>query len=527
MGDNIKYSDDNLQIQTYGRRIFNSQTVGEYFLEFLLVFLGIEKDQDGLLNYDRTSKDTSGEYKYYVDPHIGLKRFILYEKTKMESRFDVDEDAYKKINEILKARIDSSDMSEDDILSIVRSLFNGFTMVTGERGWFAQSLMPICKETIFCEAIGSKSSDPKENRTNLEMINEGEFNILTEKKFNFKQHLFLARGGEVYFMHLMQGLNEIAKEQGKEKADEYMKELNILILNLIESYPELSNLAEWIELSWINYIKDNMSEYRNDNIDKLKKSLKEKYECKWIPDEYSRRSKYAILELINILKANINQIDKMNLISKGIVFQILRMMSELAFIQARSDSGSNRSWIIHFNSNSDADPKIKRLAIENYKNIEEDHVIAVSQKLKYINPQGKQAKKSDVAKLKDAALDSYKLLRKLGKDIGIIIPIKGDNMRLTLSDEIIRFLVLAIVPPTKKITLDTFLNKLYEQFGLIIGPKQLIMNQKERGLRVSEASYLNNNLEQFQSLLKMNGFLKELSDAISIVINPYEGIEEE
>ena len=217
----------------------------------------------------------------------------------------------------------------------------------------------------------------------------------------------------------------------------------------------------------------------------------------------------------------------MNLISKGIVFQILRMMSELAFIQARAESGNNRSWIIHFNSNSDADSKIKRVAIENYKNIEEDHIIAVSQKLQYINPQGNQAKKSDIAKLKEASLDSYKLLRKLGKDIGIIIPIKGDNMRLTLSDEIIRFLVLAIVPTTKKITLDTFLNKLYEQFGLIIGPKQLIMNQKERGIIVSESSYLNNNLEQFQSLLKMNGFLKELSDAISIVINPYESIREE
>lgn len=526
MRENLKKSDDNLQIQTYGKRIFNSQTVGEYFLEFLLVFLGVEKEKDGSLCYDNTSNNKVAGYRYLMDPHIGLKRFILYEKTKMESRFDVDTEAYNKINQILKKKIDSSDISEDDILSIVRNLFNGFTMVTGDRGWFAQSLMPICKETIFCEAIGSKSSKPNENRTNLVMINDSGFNLETETKFNFKQHLFLARGGEVYFMHLMQGLNEIAKEQGKEKAYEYLQELNFLIFTLINSYPEFSNLAKWIENSWTNYIKDN-SIYRNDSFEDLKKELSTDGKCQWIPNEYNRRSKYAVLELINILKADINPIDKMNLISKGIVFQILRMMSELAFIQARAESGNNRSWIIHFNSNSDADSKIKRVAIENYKNIEEDHIIAVSQKLQYINPQGNQAKKSDIAKLKEASLDSYKLLRKLGKDIGIIIPIKGDNMRLTLSDEIIRFLVLAIVPTTKKITLDTFLNKLYEQFGLIIGPKQLIMNQKERGIIVSESSYLNNNLEQFQSLLKMNGFLKELSDAISIVINPYESIREE
>lgn len=526
MGKNEELSNDNLQIQTYGKRIFNSQTVGEYFLEFLLVFLGVEKEEDGSLNYNKTSKDMASRYKYSMYPHIGLKRFILYEKTKMESRFEVDTEAYDKINEILKERIDSSEISEDDIINIVRSLFNGFTMVTGERGWFAQSLMPICKEVIFCEAIGSKSSNINKNRSILKMMTDGEFNLKTETTFEFNQHLFLARGGEVYFMHLMQGLNEIAKEYGKEKADEYMRQLTSLIHALIESYPELSNLAIWIEDSWIDFIENNTIN-KDNSIKDLKEKFKIECKCQWIPDEYSRRAKYTVLELINILKADINEIDKMNLISKGIVFQILRMMSELAFIQARFESGNNRSWVVHFTSNSEADSKIKRVSIENYKNIEEDHVIAISQKLKYINPQGKQAKKSDVAKLKDAALDSYKLLRKLGKDIGIIIPIKGDNMRLTLSDEIIRFLVLAIVPPTKKITLDTFLNKLYEQFGLIIGPKQLIMNQKERGLNISEASYLNNNLEQFQSLLKMNGFLNELSDAISIVINPYEGIKEE
>lgn len=523
MEDKIEYSDENLQIQTYGKRIFNSQTVGEYLLEFLLVFLGAEKELGNFLRYSQRNNRHIFKYNYSMNPHIGLKRFILYEKTKMESRFEVDTDAYNMLNDILKNKIESSAMAEDDILTLIRNLFNGFTMVTGDRGWFAQSLMPICKETIFCEAIGSKSKKENEDRSNLQMIGPDGFKIDTETRFNFKQHLFLARGGEVYFMHLMQGLNEISKEQGKEVADQYNDEIRHLINKLITSYPEFSALANWIEGIWNDYIL----EKSNDSDEEKKRLIKIEGQCQWIPEEYSRRSKHVVFELINILEADINVIDKINLISKGIVFQILRMMSELAFIQARGEEGHNRSWIIHFNSNSDADSKVKRLAIENYKNIEEDHIIAISQKLKYVKPGSSFAKKSDVAKLKNAALDSYKLLRKLGKDIGVIVPIKGDNMRLTLSDEIIRFLVLALVPPTKKITLDTFLNKLYEQFGIIIGPKQLILNQKGRGISISETSYLNNNLEQFQSLLKMNGFLNELSDAISIVINPYESIKEE
>ena len=72
--------------------------------------------------------------------------------------------------------------------------------------------------------------------------------------------------------------------------------------------------------------------------------------------------------------------------------------------------------------------------------------------------------------------------------------------------------------------MDTFLQKLYKNFGVIIGPKEYEEYLKYKR-DIEDASYLQYNLDDFQLLLRKNGFLKELSDATSIVINPYRKLE--
>lgn len=523
-------SKQNLQIQTYGRRIFNSQTVPEYFLEFLLVFLGKASTTDERIGFNKIDDLEKPTLDYIKNANIGLKRFILYKKTKLESRFDVDTDAYKAINEILKHNIDTESYSEETILEIVRDLLSGFSLVSGNRGWFAQTLMPLCREMVFCEAIGSKGT-----RTSLNFYDEyGNVIADTEKKFEFKQYSFLARGGECYFIHLLQGLNYISKKESIEKAIEYKNELDTLILKLIDSYDEFSQLSRWILNNWYSFLAEKSDDEALVSKEDVEKSLIVKSKCQWISSNYERRSAYSVKELNNILKADINEFEKINLISKGIVFQILRMMSESAYIDATGDTnGLNRSWVVHLDTKHHANSKVRKLAVENYKSIEENMISAVAKKLNSIDytnqssegeSKGKRKKvKTEAKLLEEAYNDSHKLLRKLGKDIGIIIPLKGDNMRFTLSDDIVRFFVLSLIEPNSKMTLDTFLNKIYKQFGVIIGPKQyyeFTLNSGEN----EDASYLKCNLEEFQVLLKMNGFLKELSDATSMVINPYGNI---
>ena len=95
-------------------------------------------------------------------------------------------------------------------------------------------------------------------------------------------------------------------------------------------------------------------------------------------------------------------------------------------------------------------------------------------------------------------------------------------MRFTLSEEIIKFLVLAIIPPKQMITLDTFVDSLYEHFGMVIGPEQYKTEMKRGSVgEVGDFSFLETNLNAFAQKLKDCGFLRDLSDATSIVENPY------
>ena len=110
------------------------------------------------------------------------------------------------------------------------------------------------------------------------------------------------------------------------------------------------------------------------------------------------------------------------------------------------------------------------------------------------------------------------------QEIQCIIPVTGPFERFTLSEDIIRFLVLALVPSGDKMTLKMFLEKLYQNYRIIIGPEEY---RKSLGNLITDSSLANSfdeNVIAFQAFLRSTGFLKELSDATSIVVNPYEYI---
>lgn len=71
-----------MSIRLFGNRLQGDQTLGEYLLEFLLVFSSAKKD-DGSGNFEFHTMDqinqaqTAGALSYYTVPRNGLKRFIF------------------------------------------------------------------------------------------------------------------------------------------------------------------------------------------------------------------------------------------------------------------------------------------------------------------------------------------------------------------------------------------------------------------------------------------------------------------
>ena len=75
-------------------------------------------------------------------------------------------------------------------------------------------------------------------------------------------------------------------------------------------------------------------------------------------------------------------------------------------------------------------------------------------------------------------------------------------------------------------TLKMFLEKLYRNYRIVIGPEEYRQSLENIIMDSSLANSFAENVVAFQEFLRSTGFLKELSDATSIVVNPYESIEE-
>jgi len=216
-------------------------------------------------------------------------------------------------------------------------------------------------------------------------------------------------------------------------------------------------------------------------------------------------------------------INRMEILAKGVMLQILRMMSWRVEDVLGQEK---RNWIVDMKGNSKGNSKetIKKVAAESYGNLESDFMTVLNKIARQMNISEEEI----MTEVQKAKKDSLDIFRAKGKELQCIIPNKGSFERFSLSEDIIRFLVLALISPGEKMTLNMFLDKLYIHYGIVIGAneyKKYLKNNSE--LDSSLASSFIDNEQAFQNFLKETGFLKELSDATSIVVNPYTNILKE
>ena len=99
-------------------------------------------------------------------------------------------------------------------------------------------------------------------------------------------------------------------------------------------------------------------------------------------------------------------------------------------------------------------------------------------------------------------------------------------MRFTLSEDIIKFLVMSLIPAGSKVTFEYFLDMLYEHCEMIISPVHYERAVSEgKVIPQRNAAFLKTNQSDFAIKLKNCGLLRDLSDATAIVENPYESEE--
>lgn len=490
--DDIEKHLKSVSTRIFGNRFKSEQTLYEYLIEFLLVFVSAKKSdrETGKMQFH---DDTSGKLEYWIEPRMGLRRFIFYDKTKKNKFVPVDEKAYREIIEMLENKIETdSNEEKKEIVEAIQDLLHGYAVVIKSRNWCAQNVMPLCPEMVFCDAM------PKQKYREKLKWEDDKKKI--DSSFDFDKRNFLARGGEVYYLHILQALENNEKDK---------KELEKLLSDLLgNGENKLSQICRFVQKNW------------EERLGLEKENVTQRMSLSFIPkDAYIECGKYSVSELNNYLSCELPMINRIEVLAKGIMFQIMRMLSW----RVEQYLGiEKKNWIVDMKGGTT--DTVKKIAAENFRNISEDFSTALNKSARQINVEEKEYMK----KLKKAKNSSLDIFRIKGKEIQCIIPSNGPLERFSLSEDIIRFLVLALIPPKQKMTLDMFLDKLYEHYGLVIGPEQYKKSLKsEQNLEISLANSFIENMVAFQAFLKATGFLKELSDATSIVVNPYNRVMEE
>ncbi|WP_409967437.1 hypothetical protein RFF05_12685 [Bengtsoniella intestinalis] len=484
---------ENPAIHIFGNRFYHDQTIYEYLIEFLLIFASA-KDEN---QHEKFSFHTSDPTYYYVEPRVAFRRFVFLEKAKKSGRLPEDYNAYQNLKAMLYEKIEATTETEKEtFLLALQDLFYGYAAVLKKRSWCAQGLLPLCPEMICCEQLPNEV----ERKKVVKAMESGEKSLVDfDTSFDLTHHDFLARGGEMYYLHLLQILEHDSSKR---------QQLESLLTHLLCSKSQqLSSIANWVQTTW----------EENNNFDSSKMVKRMHIGC--IPNgAYISSGTSAVDELLNFLSNELHPVKRVDLLAKGMMFQIMRMISERT---AESLNAPVIPWIIDMRATKGNDT-IKKIATQNFAQVYDQITDTINTHNNLLNSAATPDKRYSLCS--DAKKDSCDIFKGKGKELLCIIPSNGANERFSLSEDILRFLVLSIIKPGQKMDLNMFLEELYAHFHLVIGPNEYKKTIKTDSLDPELINSFHHNKDAFQQFLKATGFLRDLSDATSIVENPYREV---
>jgi hypothetical protein len=516
---------DNAAVQVFGRRFFKDQTPVEYLAEFFLVFASA-KDVQQADEYE--FPDYAGvvplRLSYHPRYRLGLKLFAFLGASKLETRHRIHITSFRSgVAEVERRISPDSSISTQEGVRLIQGLFSGFVGVAGDRTWTAHTFLPASGSLLAGEVLWRHAGTRGAAKKDLIWDEAWDY-------FETGKHSFMARGGELLYLQLASMFNTEGRTIPSafrnnvngtythfdeiDSTDQLRANLQQLLKALLqESDHAVGAISDFVQNAFDAAGVD--SEYPNPRTATLG----------WVPRETATEAFLFAWEAENICKAQRSGLQKISLLKDLCVLQVMR---SLCFQSARvmeldSLKGfvGGYSWVACAVDATTLDPG-KKIAINAYDAVEN----LLYRSLRNFGGYSPDSVPSDETK-KQSWLDkgddnTIRLFRKIGKQIGVIVPRKGQGMRINLPSHIVRLLVAALVPPGKRIRLDAFYQRIFGHYGIAINRESAESALSPYGIQLaSDAFGLDSTW--FEEELRRGGYLIPLSDAVSLVCNPYKG----
>jgi len=514
--------DNNPAILAFGRRFFSDQTSLEYLLEFLLVAMSPKRIGElefcsPLPGFNIVSSWPKGE-KLEYSPRYGLnlKLFSFFGASKIDARHKTHQDHLCRVleDEFLSAVRSSITINKKSVIQSIENLLLGFQGVGSQRTWCAQSFIPISPGLITGESIWNESKGAKSSNWDEALGH-----------FNHNQHVFLARGGELLYLQICNAL-------GRSK-DEISSWINHSGINNCFTKAELD--PEWVHeklsLGIENLMKGSPRGFTRltDFIDKkidpstsmqtdLEPNKQFKYSsCRWSAEPSWKEGYLFAIECLRICLSNLDLMNKLKLLEIACNMQILRSL----LMQSCRLTGNPEEDVFPLYRLVISDPDGQNVLLKNLSKAS----VRKAKKVVYHgirNPEIEKALSSteNLDKLYRTADNKYgyKLLITISKRLGFIVPKRGSGMRFVLNEDLLRLLVITLVPG-ERITLDRFLELAEKRFGFAISGHSL----REAQCWIERSDLIeipSDTIKWLVDMLEAAGYLVQLSDSCSLVCNP-------
>ena len=513
----------NPAFRLFGNRLISEQTILEFMAEFLTIAfsekeIASENIQDILPSLESIQLWLNQPLKYKPPIKLNLKLFAFYGVSRIDGKHEVHKQHYEHLIKELEKNMTYNRGNSVQVLAYLDDLLQGFQGAGFNRAWCAQTFYPVSprlltQETIWNETIANApATRPATWYTALDNFT---------KYFSRTKRNFMARGGEVLYLQLCNvfRMDEGTKElwAQKFKFEEEERDFEKLHKQIVSGFGTLHDTY----ISPLDHLLDFLEALDSTTHEKTNDS---KYwlEAGWCPEESWAEGYLFAVELKRLFTATLDPIERLDLLMTGCAMQVLRTICAQSIRYGGSENYSETplgyEWILSSSRSSKQQRQTSQQSLQYIQGIIQK---ALREEQLQANA-GIHPRKTKQVLYKEADTKyGFKLLLSLGKKLGIIVPYNGPGAHFIMTDKLMRYLVVALLKPGERVTYQDFLHRMYLHYGIAIEGDQLANAMRWSELPVNNAMQ-ESKRPWFAEMLSAGGVLTELSDAWSVVRNPFD-----